>query len=147
MSTCEGCGAEFARAYPEQRYHSQRCFLQKYNRDNADGHGSRGAVKGGALRGQQMKALASGKGYVKVTGEDVHEHRAVAELVLGRLLRPGEVVHHEDRDKQNNDPWNLIVFASQADHARHHKLEHWAMADPCICNGIRLKGVMPYEAS
>lgn len=49
-----------------------------------------------------------------------HEHRAVAEAMLGRKLRSGEVVHHIDGDKKNNNPNNLMVFESQAEHARHH---------------------------
>lgn len=52
-----------------------------------------------------------------------HEHRTVAEQKLGRALLPGEVVHHIDEVKRNNDPANLEVFASQAEHARHHRLE------------------------
>lgn len=85
-------------------------------------------------------ARRKGAGYVKVNGR--HEHRVVAEDVLGRALKPGEVVHHEDQNKMNNDPENLIVFPSQVDHARHHKLEH--LGTPCDCPGIRLKEVMSH---
>lgn len=81
----------------------------------------------------------SGKGYVKREGR--HVHRAVAEAVLGRPLRKGEVVHHEDRDKTNNDPKNLIVFPSQAMHARHHKLDHLGLPE-CDCSGVRLLEVI-----
>lgn len=51
----------------------------------------------------------------------VYEHIVAAEKTLGRALQPGEVVHHEDSDKQNNDPENLIVFASQTQHLAHHR--------------------------
>lgn len=40
---------------------------------------------------------------------------------LGRPLREGEVVHHKDRNKKNNDPGNLWVFKNQAAHDRAHK--------------------------
>lgn len=50
------------------------------------------------------------------------EHRFVAEQMLGRVLLPGEVVHHKDRNKHNNDPSNLMVFTSQSEHATHHRL-------------------------
>ena len=50
-----------------------------------------------------------------------HEHRIVAEQMLGRPLRKGEVVHHINRDKQDNRPENLMVFPSQAAHAKWHK--------------------------
>lgn len=52
----------------------------------------------------------------------VYEHRVVAEEILGRPLREGEVVHHLDCDRTNNDPSNLIVLASKADHV---KLHYW----------------------
>jgi hypothetical protein len=60
-----------------------------------------------------------GHSYTKVYGR--HEHRIVAEQILGRPLKPGEIVHHIDRDKRNNAPENLMVFASQAEHAAYHK--------------------------
>lgn len=92
---------------------------------------------GGAITGGRKRR--TGSGYVKVSGR--HEHRTVAEEALGRPLAPGEVVHHEDENKQNNDPGNLIVFPTQAIHARHHKLGH--CLTPCDCPGVRLKEVMP----
>ena len=50
----------------------------------------------------------------------VFEHTIVAEKTLGRFLGNGEVVHHIDECKSNNTPMNLMVFATQADHARYH---------------------------
>ena len=63
----------------------------------------------------------AGKTYQKFHGR--HEHRTVAEWILGRPLKPGEVVHHIDGDKRNNAPENLMVFPTQAAHAAWHK-EH-----------------------
>jgi hypothetical protein len=51
------------------------------------------------------------------TGETYYEHRAVAEWKLGRKLRPGEVAHHEDSDRENNHPDNIRVLPSQRHHA------------------------------
>jgi len=48
----------------------------------------------------------------------VLEHRAVACKMLGRTLRPGEVVHHRNADKADNRPENLEVFATNAEHLR-----------------------------
>lgn len=67
------------------------------------------------------KGRGAGNGYVKSFGR--HAHRMVAERMLGRKLRPGEVVHHIDGNKRNNAPKNLMVFNNQAEHAKWHK-EH-----------------------
>lgn len=48
-----------------------------------------------------------------------HEHRVVAERMLGRPLAHDEIVHHIDGDKHNNSPNNLIVM-TQAEHIRLH---------------------------
>lgn len=50
----------------------------------------------------------------------VYEHILVAEQKIGRLLRPEEVVHHINRNRCDNRPENLIVFATQNDHTAFH---------------------------
>lgn len=64
--------------------------------------------------------LGTGEGrtYEKTYGR--HTHRIVAEQMLGRPLKPGEVVHHIDGNKRNNAPENLMVFKSQKEHAAFH---------------------------
>lgn len=51
-----------------------------------------------------------------------HEHRIVAEQMLGRPLVRGEIVHHRDGNKHNNAPENLEVM-TQAEHMRRHHAE------------------------
>ena len=51
----------------------------------------------------------------------VYTHMLVAEEKLGRKLKKGEVVHHVDENKLNNDFDNLIVFKSNADHVVYHQ--------------------------
>ena len=67
------------------------------------------------------KTHVNNNGYrvYNATGTLVHRH--MAEIKLGRPLRPGKVVHHIDRNKQNNTPSNLHVFANQHAHWEAHK--------------------------
>jgi len=58
----------------------------------------------------------SKKGYVA-------EHVLVMELILGRFLRKGEVVHHIDGNKLNNFPLNLKLFKNRLEHIRFHANE------------------------
>lgn len=51
----------------------------------------------------------------------VYEHEMIAEMILGRKLKKGEIVHHEDFNRANNDPQNLKVFKTLKDHAAFHK--------------------------
>ena len=53
----------------------------------------------------------------------VYQHILVAEEGLGRSLEPGEVVHHLDGDKHNNQMANITVLPSQSEHARLHARE------------------------
>lgn len=47
-------------------------------------------------------------------------HRVRMENKLGRLLEPGEVVHHLNGDKADDEPVNLALMQN-ADHARFHQ--------------------------
>lgn len=46
----------------------------------------------------------------------VAEHRLAMEKILGRFLKPEEVVHHKDKNPENNDPDNLELFPSNGKH-------------------------------
>lgn len=48
------------------------------------------------------------------------EHRLVMERELGRPLKPGERVHHIDFNKRNNQPDNLFLCGSVAEHRTLH---------------------------
>jgi HNH endonuclease len=45
-----------------------------------------------------------------------YTHRLIAAQQLGRALEPGEVVHHLDGDKTNNEAGNLVVLPDQGAH-------------------------------
>jgi hypothetical protein len=78
------------------------------------------------------------KGYVYLLRPDhpaatadgyVLEHRLVMEDVLGRYLRPEEIVHHRNTEKGDNRPENLEVM-TQADHARLEAIHHMLAPTP-----------------
>lgn len=93
--TCEQCGGAFYRSASEKKRHGARFCSIPCRRT----HG----------RANATVYLRIGRKYV---------HRIVAEQKLGRSLAPGEVVHHLDGNILNNDPDNLVVCQSQAEHVR-----------------------------
>ena len=50
----------------------------------------------------------------------VAQHRYVAEQILGRPLKKGEVVHHINCQRTDTRPENILVFKSREDHSRYH---------------------------
>ena len=71
---------------------------------------------------RKLRSAHLGKGlqktYEKTYG--VHTHRVLAEKMIGRKLKKGEVVHHIDGNHRNNSPENLMVLKNQKEHAELH---------------------------
>ncbi len=62
-------------------------------------------------------------------GIAVGEHVLVAEKALGKRLPSGAIVHHVDKNPQNNAPANLVVCPSRA----YHHLIHVRMRAVAAC--------------
>lgn len=114
---CANCGDMFAphRKRENAKWCSGHCV---WVASKGPEFNARIARASAALRGNLQRGRGEGKTYRKLNGR--HEHRAVAEEKLGRPLAPWEIVHHRDDSKQNNEPSNLDVLASQSEHAKLH---------------------------
>lgn len=79
---------------------------------------------------------------IDIDGNRVYKeiHRDVMEKKIGRKLLPNEVVHHIDGNKKNNNPNNLLIFRTFADHNRYHitgimiEMEDGTFTSPPIYN-------------
>lgn len=117
--TCEECGkvvlqspAQVRRS--KQHFCSRKCHMIHMNRI-MNPNRMTPAVRN-KLRSTRL-GTGEGKTYTKTFGR--HTHRIVAEQILGRPLKEGEIVHHIDGNKRNNDPSNLMVM-TQSEHCRLH---------------------------
>jgi hypothetical protein len=71
------------------------------------------------------------QGYVPI-------HHLVMEESIGRFLEEGEVVHHKDHNKLNNDLSNLQLM-TDGEHKAHHA-KYVQLADGTIAERARYKG-------
>jgi hypothetical protein len=106
---CTICGSDFQPCKPTSTTCSPKCRNANNSRQSAE------------KRSKTLRGRGEAKGYVKFHGR--HEHRVVAEYILGRELLPGEIVHHKDHNKQNNDPMNLLI-TTQSDHVARFSLKN-----------------------
>jgi len=108
---CKGCGTAFEPTYPANVYCSLACANRTIGRTNRE------------IMSAARRDSGEGKSYRKLLGR--HEHRVVAEMMIGRPIRADEVVHHINGDFRDNRPENLRVM-TRSEHTRMHSLEYHA---------------------
>lgn len=99
--------------------------------------------KGGRVRHSSGYTYVKRKGHPRVLerGDYVLEHILVGEEVIGRYLKEGEIIHHINGVRDDNQPDNLFI-TNHADHMRMHNdgtsylvtsnLEEYRKAEMCI---------------
>ena len=117
---CVACGKRFRppreRATRPPRFCTRRCVFTVVGRGE---YTRERAAKIGAAQRDRPKKGRQCVSYRKWMGR--HEHRVVAERMLGRPLRRGEIVHHRDGNKRNNAEENLQVMTQNVHAVLHFK--------------------------
>lgn len=81
--------------------------------------------------GYQQKRVPNGDG----TRKTIWKHIEIMKGIIGRSLLPGELVHHIDCDKGNNEPDNLWLCESSGKHGIAHRSVEKLLPE-LIRNGI-----------
>lgn len=130
---CKSC-YQVKRLHPDAAVWGSPEHLAKLSGQPGPRREASGKWKGGRfLNSQGYAFVLPPEGYEgpKVQGgRYIAEHRLVAERTIGRLLLPGEVVHHKNRDRADNRPENLQVLASVSEHRKLHAAEWQAQNRP-----------------
>lgn len=110
--------------------------------------------KGGSIASNGYKIIYVGKEHhlADVRGY-AYEHRIIAELKYGRMLEPGEQVHHKDENKLNNSPDNLEITKNMSTHRFLHRQKDAGLKMPdepnvlvaCLCGCGKL--LLKYDDS
>jgi len=126
IKTCEHCGKEYyiqkSRADKSQ-FCSKHCQIYAYlpSRTGENSQWFKGGICVRYKDGQPYQILL-GQGPRRKGGSEIPFHRHIVQEVLGRKLRPNEVVHHIDRNGLNNQNDNLLLCDRSYHSMLHHRM-------------------------
>lgn len=126
-TTCDWCGKTFEKL-PCEMYPNNFCCvahfrlwnskrMSRYNKEENEMNKSSAWTTDRKEKWRDERLGDDIHSYRKYHGR--HEHRVLAERLIGRPLNPDEVVHHIDGDKTNNAPENLRVMTRKEHSALH----------------------------
>ncbi len=146
VKECAICGTLFS---SERCKNRQFCSKKCSGKHNSSGRfGELNSNWGGGI-------ISDGHGYILEYIPETHTHRKQHHLVWERemddLIRWGEVIHHIDFDKTNNQINNLMKFSSQKEHMLFHQeitkkiVNYLKEHKPVILNSILNGNESPQE--
>jgi hypothetical protein len=119
---CKECGKEFfGRAGRPILYCSRVCSTKSSRGKN---------------RKKQIGYYFGSDGYLVKSKKS--QHRAVAEELLGRSLKPSETIHHINEIRSDNRPENLYLFATSSEHTIYHRAVKRGDRKPIIQSNLHL---------
>lgn len=85
-------------------------------------------------RFRQYHNLSADGRQLRWTGSKYEYHyRLLMEKRLGRKLRPGEVVHHKNGNRNDDSAGNLELCSSHSEHITEHHSPNWLNVSCVIC--------------
>jgi uncharacterized protein (DUF1330 family) len=119
--------------YPRTREHLEN--MSKASKGKTLGEKNGRWVGGETLRNGYVMVYCPD--HPKAHGSYVRKHRLVIEQQIGRYLDRSEVIHHL-RSKTDNEPKDLMAFASQSAHLRFQKNESNVALSEIVFDGRKL---------
>lgn len=113
---CKNCGNKrLVQKYDFIKSKTKKCFNCSRNIKGANAFNYK---RGWFIRSgykfilQPDHPFANNLGYVR-------EHRLIMEKIIGRYLKPEEIIHHRDKNKLNNDSENLEIISKSLHPGKH----------------------------